>query len=170
MINVEVIGIETTKKDLDKFVLEVGAQIQKEMKVSASRVLADSQKRLQNAGKHVTGRLMSSGSVIEKPGQATVKYNAKYAYWVEHGRRAGKFPHWPSLLDWVQTKGLAGTYSIKTRRRTGSKDTKEKQDKQAAYLIGRAIAKRGIKKSPFLWPAFFKESIRFRNNLNKIIK
>lgn len=64
---------------------------------------------------------------------------------------------------WVHRKGLgtgfagdigvAGTYSTKTRKRTGSKSTQEMQDKQVAYLITRKILREGIPAQPFLYPA-----------------
>lgn len=68
-----------------------------------------------------------------------------------------------NITEWVHRKGLGsgfngkigitGTYSIKSRRRTGSKATQAMQDKQVAYLIARKIVRDGIKPHPFLYPA-----------------
>jgi HK97 gp10 family phage protein len=59
-----------------------------------------------------------------------------------------------SLTAWVHKKGLAGTYSVKTRKRTGKKSLQENQDREVAYLIARSILAKGIKPHPFLYPAF----------------
>jgi len=59
-----------------------------------------------------------------------------------------------SLTIWVRKKGLAGTYSVKTQKRTGSKAARADQDKQVAYAIMRSILAKGIKPHPFLYPAF----------------
>lgn len=79
------------------------------------------------------------------------------------------------LVEWIHHRGLgsgfggkvgvAGTYSVKTRKRTGSKQTQEAQDKQAAYVIARKILRNGIRPQPFLFPAFEKNKIELENNL-----
>lgn len=51
------------------------------------------------------------------------------------------------------TIGVVGTYSIKTRRRTGNKATQEKQNLQAAYVIAISILRKGVHPHPFLIPA-----------------
>lgn len=58
-----------------------------------------------------------------------------------------------ALQGWVKRKNIAGTYSAKSRRRIGNKQTKEQQDKQVAFLIWQKIRKFGIKPQPF----FFKQ-------------
>jgi hypothetical protein len=50
--------------------------------------------------------------------------------------------------------GITGTYSLKTRKRTGSAGLQNKQDMQAAYLIARKILRVGIPAQPYLYPAF----------------
>lgn len=68
------------------------------------------------------------------------------------------------ITEWVRHKGLGsgfvgsvgitGLYSVKTRKRVGSKKTQAQQDKQAAYAIAIKILKTGIKAQPYLFPAF----------------
>jgi hypothetical protein len=58
-----------------------------------------------------------------------------------------------SILDWVKRKGIAGTYSVKTRKRVGSKIDNQIADEQAAFAIYLSIIRHGIKPQPF----FFKQ-------------
>lgn len=68
-----------------------------------------------------------------------------------------------AITEWVHRKGLgsgfggdigvSGTYSVKTRKRTGNKSVQETQDRQIAYLIARKILINGIPAQPFLYPA-----------------
>lgn len=60
-----------------------------------------------------------------------------------------------ALTDWVKRHGGAygSTYSVKTRRRTGNKIANNDADTQAAWLIARAILRRGLKPQPFFFNA-----------------
>ncbi|WP_276483559.1 hypothetical protein [Paraflavitalea pollutisoli] len=70
-----------------------------------------------------------------------------------------------ALEAWVKRKGTTGRYSTKTRRRLGSKTSKEKEDRQAAFLIWRKIKKYGIKPHPY----FFKQVPKVEPKLVKRI-
>lgn len=59
-----------------------------------------------------------------------------------------------SITRWVHRKGIAGTYSVKTRRRTGSKATQTDQNERLAWAIMLSILKNGISPHPF----FFKQA------------
>lgn len=57
-------------------------------------------------------------------------------------------PHWPPMapiLAWVKRKKIAGRYSIKTRRRVGKPKDIEAEDRAVAFLVARAISRRGTK-------------------------
>jgi|ERR1035437_7074730 hypothetical protein len=83
-----------------------------------------------------------------------------------------------NITEWIHHKGLGsgffgtigvtGTYSLKTRKRTGSKSSQETQDKQVAYLIARKIVRFGIKAQPFLYPADRDNKLILIENLKKI--
>jgi hypothetical protein len=68
-----------------------------------------------------------------------------------------------AILAWVKRKKIAGTYSVKTQRRTGGKARREQEDKQVAFLIARKIARDGIRAHPF----FFKNVFLVRDKLGK---
>lgn len=75
-----------------------------------------------------------------------------YAQAVEFGTK----PHWPPLeplIYWVKRKRLAGTYSIKTQRRLGSRAIQVKQDVALARAVQAKIARHGTRAQPFFWPA-----------------
>lgn len=59
-----------------------------------------------------------------------------------------------NIIEWVKRKGLAGTYSVKTKRRTGNKGARLFEDAAVAYPIALAIIRNGIHPHPFLYPAF----------------
>lgn len=59
-----------------------------------------------------------------------------------------------NLIEWVRRKGLAGTYSVKTQRRTGNKGSYLIQDAEVAYAIFLSIIRKGINPHPFLYPAY----------------
>lgn len=59
-----------------------------------------------------------------------------------------------ALAQWIHSKGLAGTYSVKTQRRTSNKYTQQIEDLELAYVIMLSILRKGVKAHPFLYPAF----------------
>jgi len=95
------------------------------------------------------------------------------------GKGGGTFKEFVErLVGWVSRKGLgtgfagpigvAGTYSVKSRRRTGSKTTQALEDRQAAYAIALTILRNGVKAQPFLYPAYDKYKDLLLKDLNDI--
>ncbi len=64
---------------------------------------------------------------------------------IEFGRLPGKMPPIEAILLWVKQRQLAGVFSVKTRKRLGSKAKKNKQDISTAWGVARHIAKHGTK-------------------------
>lgn len=83
------------------------------------------------------------------------------------------------IVEWVHRKGLgsgkvgsigiAGTYSVKTGKRTGGKATQESEDKSAAYRIALSIIRNGIRPQPFLFPSVRDNTQILIENLKKQI-
>lgn len=70
------------------------------------------------------------------------------------GRQAGTWKEFiRNIVRWVRRKGISGTYSVKTRKRTGNRLNQFAEDYQVAFLIARSILKKGIKAQPY----FFKQ-------------
>ena len=71
------------------------------------------------------------------------------------------------IMEWVKRKGIAGTYSVKTKKRTGNKGGHSFEDADAAYSIALYILRNGIHAHPYLYPAFKKNKDLFIANLKK---
>lgn len=74
-----------------------------------------------------------------------------------------------SIRRWVRLKGIAGTYSVKTRRRTGGKALRQAQDDSVVFLIMRKLLKVGVKPQPFFYPAIQRVAPGFVKKLTEII-
>lgn len=139
-------------------------------------ILARAVQNLTASGRIDRGTLRASGnrSISGKPTsvEGTVRFSAAYAQWVErgrHGRKSdppglAKFPEgsrfaaqaaWPPvsvIRQWVERH--ARTLAPSGRTKSGRARKAKRQDIDSlAFLIGRKIAERGIKPSPFLIPA-----------------
>ncbi len=82
-------------------------------------------------GLRASGKYADELEAEVKPNKL-IMYGADHSYFIEHGRREGKFPPRQDMLDWIETKrGLPTIF-------------REKK-KQFAFIIARKIAKEGIK-------------------------
>ena len=88
---------------------------------------------------------------------------AAHALPVEFGRKPGKMPPPKALLGWVRRH--TGAFSIRTRRRLGGRN-QAAEDRSVAFLIARAIGRRGTKGRFF----FRKAHQRMRNELPTLIR
>ena len=65
---------------------------------------------------------------------------------LEWGREpGGKMPPIEAIALWVKRKGLAGTYSVKTKKRQGGRAQRGKEDTSLAWAIAIHIARYGTK-------------------------
>jgi hypothetical protein len=55
------------------------------------------------------------------------------------------------IVRWVKRKGITGTYSVKTRRRTGNRINQLAEDYAAAWPIAMSILKNGISPHPYFF-------------------
>ena len=80
-----------------------------------------------------------------------------YGACLENGTRAHMPPIEP-IIEWVREKGLsadtaiAGTYSVKTHKRTGGEKAEASQNEEMAWRIAMAIKSHGTKAHPHLYP------------------
>lgn len=56
------------------------------------------------------------------------------------------------IVRWVNRKGITGRYSVKTRKRVGSKVNRFAEDYSAAWPIVMSILKNGVRPHPFFFP------------------
>jgi hypothetical protein len=64
---------------------------------------------------------------------------------IEFGRKPGRMPPIENIALWMKRRGLVGLFSIRTRKRTGNKAMRQKQDVAAAWGMAKHIAKYGTK-------------------------
>lgn len=80
---------------------------------------------------------------------ATIK-GANYTYWMENGRKAGKFPPRNAILDWINQKGIVAEGI---------------SNNSLAFLIARKIAREGTKVRPGLI-----SDVLTQDRINKLIQ
>lgn len=106
----------------------------------ASAVLNAYQDRLIHGGKIATGDLLNTADfrITAEGGSLLVQLDlASYWKWVERGRApGGKFPPPPAIIGWIQAKPVLPKPDARGKLPTV---------RSLAYLIGRKIAKEGIK-------------------------
>lgn len=73
------------------------------------------------------------------------------------------------IVQWVKRKGITGTYSVKTQRRTGKKSNFDSEDMSAAYPIALSILRKGIKPQPYLFPAVMKTKEKLIERIKKTL-
>jgi Bacteriophage protein of unknown function (DUF646). len=100
-----------------------------------------------------------------------VASNANYSQFIEFGTKSRYKPipgvtpenytrggsgngFYDAILAWVKRKGIGGSYSVKSRRRLGSKVDQRIEDEQIAFAIYLSIIRHGVKPHPY----FFKQS------------
>lgn len=170
-LTIEFQGLEQLKKYAGKLNGKMKSAVNDELNATA---LAIETKAKQLAPKNY-GQLAQSIEVTKRYLDKDVNVIAGYAAYVEFGTGtqvrvpaewrdyAAQFKGktgetWreflKALVDWVRKKGLAGTYSVKTQKRTGKKNLRDLEDIEVAYAIMRSILAKGIKPHPFLFPAF----------------
>jgi hypothetical protein len=74
------------------------------------------------------------------------------------------------IAAWVRRKGIAGRFSVKTKRRLGSKTTQADEDTQAAYPIAVSILNKGVNPHPFFFQPFFDERKALVERVRKIVE
>lgn len=169
-ISAEVKGLKEVQAKMEQIVRDLSGKPMVNAMRDATLVVERSAK--QNSPVD-TGRLRASivPEVIgrDKEVQGIVGSNVKYAPFMELGTR----PHWPpleSIIAWVHRKQMTGTYSIKTHRRMGSKTTQEGQDRATAFLIARAISRRGTKALRYLGRAIDDNREKIHDILSRAVE
>jgi hypothetical protein len=86
------------------------------------------------------------------------------------GKAGGTFQEMlKALILWVKRKGITGTYSIKTQKRTGSRKVQNKENDSAAYAIALSILRKGLRPQPYLIPAYEIEVSLLKDRIKNII-
>lgn len=86
------------------------------------------------------------------------------------GTVAGSGSLFEAILGWVKRKGVSGRFSTKTRRRLGNKNSKEQEDRTAAYLISAKIRKYGISPKPYFYKQIPPAEAKLRNRVINLLQ
>lgn len=132
------------------------------------KIVAEAKENLRRNGSISSSNLRNSGRVQKAPGDPdgvdagffSQGTDNGYAYYVEHGRRAGKMPPPDELIEWVRKKNLknkaldSALVHVNGRRRKRTKAyTANDLLTSAAWGLAKKIAKEGTRPRPFFKPA-----------------
>lgn len=129
-VTVEVLGLEGLRRGLSGAPKVMEREVRGAMEASLLSLEAD----MRANGARDTGRMTGSvshrieGSGVALTGRAGPQ--VAYAFYVERGRRPGRYPPIAAIAGWARRHGIA------------------------PFLVARAIARRGIRARPFVEPAY----------------
>lgn len=139
--------------NFDDFIRELNIVCKEALKNLGAKIVAAAQTNLRKGRNVATGLLINSGRTAEHAdGSILAGFPTMYAYYTEFGRRAGKWPPFQQILQWVRVRHMAA-------------DDDEAQD--IAYAIQRSIGRKGTKPHPFLRPAFEKNKRLYEQVIRK---
>ncbi len=163
-VSVRVTNLNDVLSDLNLKINEVKKDVQKEISTTANEIRNGA---VQAAPTNL-GHLRTSIEIQYQNQMlsAWIGSNLKYAAAIEKGRRGGWLP-FPPILEWVKKKGIAGSFSIKTKKASKSKSS-QAAVKTAAYFIWKSIKEKGFKAKPFLGPAYDRAIPKFLVRLQQL--
>ena len=144
-------SLQRLNMNFDEFAKELQGVCKEALKNLGQRIISDAQTTLRRRKNVATSLLINSGAVKEGRDNAILAgFPTIYAYYVEFGRRAGKWPPFRYIYEWVRVRHMAAD---------------DKEARSVAFLIQRSIGKKGTKPHPFLRPAYEKN----KKLLNQIL-
>lgn len=185
MLRFDIRGIDGVVKAIENKNKAVTTELNMELAASADQIERDAKA----AAPVNFGQLRHSIKASASNLQSEVLVGALYGPYVEFGTggkvdtqgfpevaaqfRGGKGGTFEQMVDdlteWVNKKGISGTYSIKSRRRQGSALRKAIEDRQLARFLAMKILRSGIRPQPYLIPAFLREKPKLINRIKKLL-
>lgn len=186
-VTLRVTGVRQEQARLKKLAERLQREVNAEVEAAGQEYVKRAKQTLSNNNRgNDEGTLLASIN-YEKliTGQVNVQAQAAHALYIEFGTRGNYRPQpgvdasafrtqpnkgrggfYDAILRWVKRNKISGTYSVKTRRRTGSKVDQQIEDEQTAFAIYMYIIRHGIKPAPF----FFQHQEPIRNLLERNIQ
>lgn len=132
MITAQVEGLDRLQRGLTGAPRALGSETRKAMEASLTLIEGDARKNAPQDTRRLAGSITYSirGTGAELTGR--VGPSLRYGWFVEHGRRPGKFPPLAAVSGWARRHGVS------------------------PFVVARAIARKGTRPQPFLVPAFEK--------------
>lgn len=110
--------------------------------------------RIRRESREIMPGTVFDRSIIDQSGPTplsrAVGSPARSAESIQEGRRPGRPPSVKALSRWVQTYGLAGAVSLKTRRQVGKKNVDQRAVEGLAWALQARIRRTGTKPIPFI--------------------
>lgn len=186
MIKVKVTGLDEAIAKLNQLPKRVQSELKAELKLSAETIRRNAirdapadQGKLRNSIVVTTNSDVSYSVVVQNNYAAYMEFGTKSkakipaeltAYAAQFrgkGAATGINPI-DALEAWVRRKGIAGTYSVKSKRRLGNAAVKKSQDRAVAFLIWQKIKKRGVTPHPFFFDNVFEEADKLGKRIGQI--
>lgn len=138
-------------------------------------IIADAKENLRENESIAKGLLRKSGRIqrVEgDPDALDIGFTMPYAYFVEYGRRSGKMPPLADIIGWLKKKtstrkGIKNAFESAAAHEGMSAD---RYLRSLAYLIARAIGKKGTKPHPFFAPAIEKNKEKVNEAITMAIR
>ena len=139
--------------NFDQFARELNLVCKEALKNLGQRIISQAQMNLKRGRNIATSLLINSGATKEEADNTILAgFPTIYAYYVEFGRRAGKWPPFRFIYEWVRVRHMAAD---------------DQEAKSIAFLIQRSIGRKGTKPHPFLRPAFEKNKRLYEQVIRK---
>ena len=152
-IQIDQKSLQRLNMNFDEFARELNRVCKQALANLGQRIISQAQTNLKRGRNIATALLINSGAVKEGADNTILAgFPTIYAYYLEFGRRAGKWPPFRFIYEWVRVRHMAA-------------DDDEAQD--IAYAIQRSIGRKGTKPHPFLRPAFEKNKRRYEQVIRK---
>lgn len=152
-IQVDQKSLKQLNMNFNEFARELNLVCKQALANLGQRIISQAQTNLRRGRNVATSLLINSGAVKEGADNTILAgFPTIYAYYVEFGRRAGKWPPFRFIYEWVRVRHMAA-------------DDDEAQD--IAYAIQRSIGRKGTKPHPFLRPAFEKNKRLYEQVIRK---
>lgn len=152
-IDIDQKSLKQLNMNFNEFARELNLVCKQAFANLGQRIISQAQTNLKRGRNVATSLLINSGAVKEGADNTILAgFPTIYAYYVEFGRRAGKWPPFRFIYEWVRVRHMAAD---------------DEQAKSIAFLIQRSIGKKGTKPHPFLRPAFEKNKRLYEQVIRK---
>ena len=152
-IEIDQKSLQRLNMNFDEFARELNLVCKQAMANLGQRIISQAQMNLKRGRNIATSLLINSGATKEGADNTILAgFPTIYAYYVEFGRRAGKWPPFRFIYEWVRVRHMAAD---------------DQEAKSIAFLIQRSIGTKGTKPHPFLRPAFEKNKRLYEQVIRK---
>ena len=141
LIHIEQKSLKQLNMNFDEFARELYKVCKDALANLGARIVAEAQRTIWRRDWVASSHLVNSGSVKEGRDHVMAGFSSIYAYYVEFGRKAGKWPPARFIRQWILDKHI---------------ESDPDYVDNLTFLIQRSIGQKGKRPQPFLRPAYEK--------------